>query len=241
MRRRKEGSLEIVKQHQSKYGTTKSSKAIDTRSRAVSSSSGEMYGIQHYLTEKPSSEDDNNTQMHTRWLKCQIKSRKESDNDKIDKLMGLYKRREMLVSEDATTKDILEKYPWLQANPKQILVEMQRISNIDIEKSMTEVIDTYGKSILRYCHKKTRFYIICRTASAEKHSIQQIRSILPGTGWRVKDVQRGHGPGPCRTIGPTSAVIPEPAVSPLFVVYEGSPLTFTDSTTMHLYIDGSKT
>ena len=68
-----------------KYGT----KASDETEPSVSSVSKEMFGIQHYLPEKTASEDDDSQKHHVQWLKDATSSWKESDNEKVNRLMNL--------------------------------------------------------------------------------------------------------------------------------------------------------
>ena len=68
-----------------KYGT----KASDETEPSVSSVSKEMFGIKHYLPEKPVSEDDDSQKHHVQWLKDATSSWKESDNEKVNRLMNL--------------------------------------------------------------------------------------------------------------------------------------------------------
>ena len=133
-RHRKEKSLDLVKENKMKYGT----KASDETEPSVSSVSKEMLGIKHYLPEKPASEDDDSQKHHVQWLKDSTSSRKESDNEKVNRLMNLtlHKRREMLVIGAARPAEVLKEYPWLQAGPGQVLKEMSRISEIDVEAAM---------------------------------------------------------------------------------------------------------
>ena len=61
--------------------------------------------------------------------------------------LTLHKRREMLVIGAARPAEVLKEYPWLQAGPDQVLKEMSRISEIDVEAAMTEFLTRYGTVI----------------------------------------------------------------------------------------------
>lgn len=239
-RRRKEASLDVVQEHKSKFGYPKSS-TVQPMKMTMSSANAEMYGILRYLPEKPSSEDEESTKRHVQWLKEATKSRKQADNDKVTKLMDLtlYKRREMMVRQNASPAQILEEFPWLRAGPTEIFLEMKRISDIDMEKSMIEFLDKYGNAILRHCHDKKMFDLAehvhllehADTAKDSKYALSCLA--LMGVFKLLKEDMT-------LVMGASGCIVPEPETSPVFIVYDGTAEKFTESTTFDLYVDGNK-
>ena len=207
----------------------------------ASSVQGAMFGMANYLPSAPESEDDESTQRHVKWLKGAIKSRKSDDGAKVSSLMDLtlYHRRKMSI-DGASTAELAEEYPWLLKDTNQVLLEMRRISGLNIEEEMKCFLDKYGNAILRACRDKHMLHsnknsIINHLAEMkpckdDEAYVAACIAILGVVLLLKEDPEQMMG-----------LQVPEPAVSPVYIQFDGSPERFSECTDFMLYVDGIPT
>ena len=190
-----------------------------------------MFGMVNYKPDRPESEDEHSTDKHIQWLQQSFKSRKSSDEHKVDTLMGLtlYKRRDDILSGDSI-KDVVQKYPWLTTGSDSVLKEFRRISDIDINGNFVNFLNLYGETILKVLGTNSKNIVLKNllgtTASADEKYAAGCAVVLALCELLKED--------PAYLLG---IVLPEPKEHPVFILYTDAD-QFLDVTSFKVFVDG---
>ncbi|CAC5420819.1 unnamed protein product [Mytilus coruscus] len=135
------------------------------------------WGLENYSPSQSISEDEASINSHKEWMLREWR-RSEPDLNILDMKMDLtFPSRRSLILKEATVKEVIQEYPWLQSH-RQLLREFVRLGpNVrvkDIEELLYDGLARYMEAIVRLSRKKK-----CIKQLQEMHdalSIQRIES-----------------------------------------------------------------